>query len=40
MGRPVAADNFLVPNATLIVELIIFALLTILYFGFELGEGH
>ena len=27
MGRPVAADNFLVPNATLIVELIIFAVI-------------
>jgi F-type H+-transporting ATPase subunit b len=27
MGRPVAADNFLVPNATFIVELIIFAVI-------------
>ena len=26
-GRPVAADNFLVPNATFIVELIIFAII-------------
>jgi F-type H+-transporting ATPase subunit b len=30
MGRPVAADNFLVPNATFIVELIIFAIILVL----------
>lgn len=30
MGRPEAADNFLVPNATFIVELIIFAVILVL----------